>query len=295
MTTAAPAADLTVASPRRRRVMRLWRRFVEHRPAVLGLLLATTFVLAALLAPWIAPADPGASDFDAVLTPPSAGHMLGTDELGRDVLSRIVFGARASIQAGVLAIGLAMVVAVPIGLVSGYYRGWLDAVVGRLVDTMLSFPFLVLAVGLAAILGPSLTNASIAIGVTQVPIFIRITRGETLSVREEDFVAGAVADGAGDLTILLRHVLPNIANPLLVQATVAIPTAIIAESILSFLGLGVTPPTPSWGVMLSTAQPYLSDALWLAVFPGLAIFLATLSFNLLGDGLRDVLDPRALS
>jgi peptide/nickel transport system permease protein len=295
MTTAAPAADLTVASPRRRRVMRLWRRFIERRPAVLGLLLATTFVLAALLAPWIAPADPGASDFDAVLTPPSAGHMLGTDELGRDVLSRIVFGARASIQAGVLAIGLAMVVAVPIGLVSGYYRSWLDAIVGRLVDTMLSFPFLVLAVGLAAILGPSLTNASIAIGVTQVPIFIRITRGETLSVREEDFVAGAVADGAGDLTILLRHVLPNIANPLLVQATVAIPTAIIAESILSFLGLGVTPPTPSWGVMLSTAQPYLSDALWLAVFPGLAIFLATLSFNLLGDGLRDVLDPRALS
>jgi peptide/nickel transport system permease protein len=294
MTTAAPAADLTVASPRRRRVTRLWRRFVERRPAVLGLLLATTFVLVALLAPWIAPADPGASDFDAVLTPPSAGHLLGTDELGRDVLSRIVFGARASIQAGVLAIGLAIVVAVPIGLVSGYYRGWLDAVVGRLVDTMLSFPFLVLAVGLAAILGPSLTNASIAIGVTQVPIFIRITRGETLSVREEDFVAGAVADGAGDLTILLRHVLPNIANPLLVQATVAIPTAIIAESILSFLGLGVKPPTPSWGVMLSTAQPYLSDALWLAVFPGLAIFLATLSFNLLGDGLRDVLDPRAL-
>jgi peptide/nickel transport system permease protein len=293
MTTAAPAADLTVASPRRRRVTRLWRRFVERRPAVLGLLLATTFVLVALLAPWIAPADPGASDFDALLTPPSAGHLLGTDELGRDVLSRIVFGARASIQAGVLAIGLAMVVAVPIGLVSGYYRGWLDAVVGRLVDTMLSFPFLVLAVGLAAILGPSLTNASIAIGVTQVPIFIRITRGETLSVREEDFVAGAVADGAGDLVILLRHVLPNIANPLLVQATVAIPTAIIAESILSFLGLGVKPPTPSWGVMLSTAQPYLSDALWLAVFPGLAIFLATLSFNLLGDGLRDVLDPRA--
>ena len=293
MTTAAPAADLTVASPRRRRVTRLWRRFVERRPAVLGLLLATTFVLVALLAPWIAPADPGASDFDALLTPPSAGHLLGTDELGRDVLSRIVFGARASIQAGVLAIGLAMVVAVPIGLVSGYYRGWLDAVVGRLVDTMLSFPFLVLAVGLAAILGPSLTNASIAIGVTQVPIFIRITRGETLSVREEDFVTGAVADGAGDLVILLRHVLPNIANPLLVQATVAIPTAIIAESILSFLGLGVKPPTPSWGVMLSTAQPYLSDALWLAVFPGLAIFLATLSFNLLGDGLRDVLDPRA--
>jgi peptide/nickel transport system permease protein len=295
MSAAAPAARIPVASARRRRFARLWRRFVERKPAVIGLLLSATFVLVALLAPWVAPADPGASDFDALLTPPSAEHLLGTDELGRDVFSRVVYGARASIQAGVLATALAMVVAVPIGLISGYYRGWPDAVVSRLVDTMLSFPFLVLAVGLAAILGPSLTNASIAIGVTQVPILIRITRGETLSVREEDFVAGAVADGAGDATILTRHVLPNIANPLLVQATVVIPAAIIAESILSFLGLGVRPPTPSWGVMLSTAQPYLSEALWLAVFPGLAIFLATLSFNLLGDGLRDVLDPRALS
>lgn len=272
----------------------MWRRFVDRRPAVIGLLLSTAFVLVALLAPWIAAAEPGVSDYDALLTPPSAEHLLGTDELGRDVFSRVVFGARASIQAGVLATALAMIIAVPIGLVSGYYRGWLDAIVGRLVDTMLSFPFLVLAVGLAAILGPSLTNASIAIGVAQVPGLIRITRGETLSVREEDFVAGAVADGAGDLTILTRHVLPNIMNPLLVQATVAIPAAIIAESILSFLGLGVRPPTPSWGVMLSTAQPYLSEALWLAVFPGVAIFLATLSFNLLGDGLRDVLDPKAL-
>jgi peptide/nickel transport system permease protein len=294
MTAAAAATAVPAASARRRRFARLWRRFVDRRPAVIGLLLSTAFVLIALLAPWVAPAEPGASDYDALLTPPSAAHLLGTDELGRDVLSRIVVGARTSLQAGVLAIALAISVAVPVGLASGYYRGWLDGVIGRLVDTMLSFPFLVLAVGLAAILGPSLTNASIAIGVTQVPIFIRITRGETLSVREEDYVAGAVADGAGDLTILSRHVLPNITNPLLVQATVAIPTAIIAESILSFLGLGVRPPTPSWGVMLSTAQPYLSDALWLAVFPGLAIFLATLSFNLLGDGLRDVLDPRAL-
>jgi peptide/nickel transport system permease protein len=272
----------------------LWRRFVARKPAVIGLVLSAMFVLVALLAPLIAPYDPGAGDFDALLQPPSAQHLMGTDDLGRDVFTRVVFGARASIQAGVLATALAIVVAVPIGIVSGYYRGWLDAVVGRLVDTMLSFPFVVLAVGLAAILGPSLTNASIALGVAQVPRIVRITRGETLSIREEDFVAGAVADGASDPVILIRHVLPNIMNPLLVQATVVIPEAIIGESVLSFLGLGVQPPTPSWGVMLSLAQPYLTDALWLAIFPGLAIFLATLSFNLLGDGMRDVLDPKSL-
>jgi peptide/nickel transport system permease protein len=291
----AAVADVTAGHVRRRRLSRLWRRFVRRKPAVIGLALSATFVLVAVLAPWIAPYEPGAGDFDALLAVPSTQHVMGTDELGRDVFSRVVFGARASIQAGVLATALAMVVAVPIGLVSGYYRGWLDAVVGRLVDTMLSFPFVVLAVGLAAILGPSLTNASIAIGVAEVPRIVRITRGETLSVREEDFIAGAVADGASDPTILVRHVLPNIMNPLLVQATVVIPQAIIAESILSFLGLGVQPPTPSWGVMLSAAQSFLSEALWLAVFPGVAVFLATLSFNLLGDGLRDVLDPKTLT
>jgi peptide/nickel transport system permease protein len=290
----AAVIEATAGHVRRRRFSRLWRRFVARKPAVIGLVLSAMFVLVALLAPLIAPYDPGAGDFDALLQPPSAQHLMGTDDLGRDVFTRVVFGARASIQAGVLATALAIVVAVPIGIVSGYYRGWLDAVVGRLVDTMLSFPFVVLAVGLAAILGPSLTNASIALGVAQVPRIVRITRGETLSIREEDFIAGAVADGASDPVILVRHVLPNIMNPLLVQATVVIPEAIIGESVLSFLGLGVQPPTPSWGVMLSLAQPYLTDALWLAIFPGLAIFLATLSFNLLGDGMRDVLDPKSL-
>jgi peptide/nickel transport system permease protein len=293
MTTA--SVDSTVVGFRRRRFERLSRRFFNRKLAVIGLALSVTFVLVAVLAPLIAPFGASESDFSNLLAPPSAQHLMGTDDLGRDVLSRVVFGARASIQAGLLATALAMIVAVPIGLVSGHYRGWLDAVVGRLIDAMLSFPFVVLAVGLAAILRPSLTNASIAIGVAQVPRIVRIARGETLSIREEDFIAGAVADGASDPTILLRHVLPNIMNPLLVQATVVIPEAIIAESVLSFLGLGVQPPTPSWGVMLSLAQPFLTDAIWLAVFPGLAIFLATLSFNLLGDGLRDVLDPKTLA
>jgi peptide/nickel transport system permease protein len=293
MTTA--SVDATVVGFRRRRFERLSRRFFHRKLAVIGLALSVTFVLVAVFAPLIAPFGASESDFSNLLAPPSAQHLMGTDDLGRDVLSRVVFGARASIQAGLLATALAMIVAVPIGLVSGYYRGWLDAVVGRLIDAMLSFPFVVLAVGLAAILRPSLTNASIAIGVAQVPRIVRIARGETLSIREEDFIAGAVADGASDPTILLRHVLPNIMNPLLVQATVVIPEAIIAESVLSFLGLGVQPPTPSWGVMLSLAQPFLTDAIWLAIFPGLAIFLATLSFNLLGDGLRDVLDPKTLA
>jgi peptide/nickel transport system permease protein len=187
---------------------------------------------------------------------------------------------------------LAIVIAVPIGIVAGYYRGWVDPVIARLTDVLLAFPFLVLAVGLAAILGPSLTNATLALGIGAVPGLIRIARGETLALREEDYVRAAVANGAGDVFILRRHVLPNMLSTLIVQATVTIPAAIIGEAVLSFLGLGVQPPTPSWGVMLSDAQSYVSQAPRLAIFPGIAIFICSLSFNLLGDGLRDVLDPR---
>jgi ABC-type dipeptide/oligopeptide/nickel transport system permease subunit len=193
---------------------------------------------------------------------------------------------------GVFSTLLAMAVAVPIGLVAGYYRGWVDPVVSRITDVMLAFPFLIVAVGLAAILGPSLTNATIALAFAAVPALIRVTRGETLALREEDYVRAAIANGASDTTILGRHVLPNMTGTLIVQMTVWIPTAIIGESLLSFLGLGVQPPTPSWGVMLSAAQPFIDQAPRLVIFPGLAIFLATLSFNLLGDGMRDVLDPR---
>jgi peptide/nickel transport system permease protein len=240
----------------------------------------------------VAPYSASETDFNALLSHPSAKHLLGTDELGRDIFSRVIWGARASIQAGVLATGLAMAIGVPIGMIAGYYRGWIDPVISRLTDVVLAFPFLILAVGLAAILGPSLLNATIALGVGAAPVLVRVARGETLALREEDYVRAAVANGASDATILFRHIVPNMASTLLVQATVTIPAAIIGEAVLSFLGLGVQPPTPSWGVMLAAAQPYLSEAPRLAVYPGLAIFVCSLSFNLLGDGLRDVLDPR---
>jgi peptide/nickel transport system permease protein len=284
------AADILSPRARRRRLLR--RRLARRPAALLGFAVAALFILAAVFAPWVAPYSASETDFNALLAHPSAQHLLGTDELGRDILSRTIWGARASIQAGVLATLLAMAIGVPIGLIAGYYRGWIDPVISRLTDVLLAFPFLILAVGLAAILGPSLLNATIALGVGAAPVFIRVARGETLALREEDYVRAAVANGGSDLTILRRHIVPNMTSTLLVQATVTIPAAIIGEAVLSFLGLGVQPPTPSWGVMLSSAQPYLSEAPRLAVYPGLAIFICSLSFNLLGDGLRDVLDPR---
>ena len=194
--------------------------------------------------------------------------------------------------AGFFATMLAMMIAVPIGLVAGYYRGWVDTVIARVTDVLLAFPFLILAVGLAAILGPSLLNATLALGIGAVPGLIRVARGETFALREEDYVPAAIANGASDATIIFRHILPNMTSTLIVQATVTIPGAIVGEAVLSFLGLGVQPPTPSWGTMLQDAQSYLSQAPRLAIYPGLAIVLAALAFNLLGDGLRDIFDPR---
>ena len=270
----------------------VFRRLLGRPPAAIGLVLAASVILVAILAPLIAPYAPSASDFTAILSPPTAVHPLGTDELGRDAFSRIMWGARASMQAGLLATLLAVAAAVPIGLLSGFYRGWADTVVMRGTDALLAFPALIIAVGLAAILGPSLLNATLAIGIVQSPKLVRITRGEVIALREENFVAAAIADGAPDRSVIFRHILPNTMNVLLVQATVILPFAILSEATLSFLGLGVQPPTPSWGVMLTAAQPYLGLAPWLAIAPGLAILFTTLSFNLLGDGLRDVLDPR---
>jgi peptide/nickel transport system permease protein len=287
----AALVPLTV-SPRARRRRLLVRRFLRRPLAVAGLVVALAFVLAAILAPWLAPYSASATDFTDLLGHPSGKHLLGTDELGRDVLSRIIWGARASIQAGVLATLLATAIAVPVGLVAGYYRGWIDPVISRLTDVLLAFPFLILAVGLGAILGPSLLNATLALGIGAAPQLIRVARGEALALREEDYVRAAIANGASDPVILGRHIVPNMLSTLLVQATVTIPTAIIGEATLSFLGLGVQPPTPSWGVMLADAQSYLTQAPRLAVYPGIAIFLCSLSFNLLGDGLRDALDPR---
>ena len=285
------AAAATI-NPRARRRRLLRKRFLRRPLAIIGLVVALTFIVCAILAPVIAPYSASTTDFNALLAHSSRHHLLGTDELGRDVLSRILWGARASIEAGVFSTFLAMAVAVPIGIIAGYYRGWIDAVIARLTDVLLAFPVLIVAVGLAAILGPSLTNATIALGIGAAPALIRVARGEALALREEDYVRAAVANGASDARILVRHVLPNMLSTLIVQATVAIPAAIIGEAVLSFLGLGVQPPTPSWGVMLADAQSYLSQAPRLAVYPGVAIFLCSLSFNLLGDGLRDVLDPR---
>jgi len=286
------AVDVAAAPPRVRTRSRALRRLRRRPMAVAGLAVASLFVLMALFAPLIAPYDPAATNFSSVLQGPSAAHIMGTDDLGRDVFSRVVFGARASLEAGVLATLLALVIAVPLGLMAGYYRGWWDPVISRVSDVMLAFPFLIVAVGMAAIFGPSLRNVVVALGVAAIPWVVRVTRGEALALREQEFVRAAVANGAGDRTVLSRHLLPNMAGTLLVQATVWIPQAIIGEAVLSFLGLGVQPPTPSWGSMLSAAQPFISIDAWLALWPGLAIFLATLSFNLLGDGLRDVLDPK---
>ena len=283
---------VAITSPRKRRRRLLRKRFLRRPMAVAGLLVVIGFVVMAAAAPWLAPYPPGATDFNSLIAPPSAEHLLGTDALGRDVLSRIIWGARASIQAGFFATMLALLIAVPIGLVAGYYRGWVDTVVARVTDVLLAFPFIILAVGLSAILGPSLLNATIALGVGAAPGIVRITRGETFALREEDFVPAAIANGAGDATIIFRHILPNMTSTLIVQATVTIPAAIVGEAVLSFLGLGVQPPTPSWGTMLQDAQSYLSQAPRLAIFPGLAIVLAALAFNVLGDGLRDILDPR---
>jgi len=286
---AAAAIELT-GRARRRRLLR--KRFLRRPFAVLGLVVAFLFVLGAIIAPVIAPYEAGETDFNALLSHSSSKHLLGTDELGHDVFSSLVWGSRASIEAGVLATLLAIVVAVPIGVIAGYYRGWVDPVIARLTDVLLAFPFLIVAVGLAAILGPSLRNATIALGLGAAPALIRVARGEALALREEDYVRAAVANGASDVRILGRHILPNMMSTLIVQGTVTIPAAIIGEAVLSFLGLGVQPPETSWGWMLNDAKDYLGTAPRLALYPGLAIFFCSLSFNLLGDGLRDVLDPR---
>ncbi|WP_428956894.1 ABC transporter permease [Streptomyces sp. cg35] len=293
--TAVDTAAATPAAPAERprgRAADAWRTLRRNRLALTGAVLAALFVLVAVFSSLLTPYDPAAPDFDQVLAAPSWSHWLGTDDLGRDQLSRVLVGVTASMQVGVLAVVLAFVVAVPLGLLAGYYGRLADTVVSRITDTMLAFPFLVLAVGLAAVLGPSLKNATIAIGISQIPAIVRITRAETLRLKHLDYVDAAVANGAGNGTVLFRHILPNATSALIVQATVGVPSAIIGEAVLSFLGLGVQPPSPSLGVMLSSAQPFIADAPWMAVFPGIVIVLATLAFNLLGDGVRDILDPR---
>jgi peptide/nickel transport system permease protein len=268
------------------------RTLFERPSAVAGLVVIALFIVLAVFAPLIAPYDPIATSWSMVRKAPSAAHWFGTDELGRDILSRVIYGTRASLLAGVISVSIAISIGVPLGLLAGYSGGFIDALISRITDAMLACPALILAIALAAFLGPSLTNAMIAIGVTATPIFIRLTRGQTLNVKVENYIEAAEAIGNSSLRIALRHVLPNVIPALLVQITLSIAAAIIAEAALSFLGLGQQPPSPSWGSMLNSAQRFLVTAPWMAFWPGLSIFLVVMSFNLLGDGLRDALDPR---
>jgi len=292
MATVADAAPIVdAAAPASTRAHPL-RRLVRRPSAAIALVVIVAFVAIAIFAPFLAPFDPIATNFAAVRKAPSAAHWFGTDEIGRDVLSRVIFGARASLEAGVLSVLISLAIGVPTGLLAGYAGGKVDMLISRLTDALLACPFLILAIALAAFLGPSLANAMIAIGISATPVFVRLTRGTTLAAKAEDYVLAARAIGNSPLRIAVRHVLPNIVPPLLVQATLAIAAAVIAEASLSFLGLGQQPPEPSWGSMLNTAKNYVDNAAWMAIWPGVSIFLLVLSFNLVGDGLRDALDPR---
>ncbi|WP_315792388.1 MULTISPECIES: ABC transporter permease [unclassified Bradyrhizobium] len=288
ITTGAAGSQDGLESPARRAL----RRLLERKGAIVGLITITLFILLAVFAPLIAPYDPVKTSWALVRKALAAQHWFGTDDLGRDVLARVIYGARASLSAGAVSVSIALAIGVPLGLLSGYIGGALDALISRITDAMLACPFLILAIALAAFLGPSLANAMIAIGISTTPIFVRLTRGQVMNVKVEEYIEAARSVGDSDLRIALVHILPNILPPLLVQATLSVAAAIIAEAALSFLGLGQQPPYPSWGSMLNAAQRFLTNAPWMAVWPGLAIFLVVLSLNLVGDGLRDALDPR---
>jgi peptide/nickel transport system permease protein len=269
------------------------RRFARNRLAFAGVVVFLFVVFVAILAPWIAPYSPTRTDFTAYLQPPgTAHHLLGTDELGRDVLSRIVFGSRASLEAGIIAVGLGMSAGVPLGLVAGFYGGRLEDVLMRFTDAMLCFPPLVLSLAVAAVLGPGLGKAMIAIAVVLMPVFMRLMRAQVLAEREREYVDAARVMGAADRRIIWRHLLPNSVAPIVVQGSLNVAGAIITEATLSFLGLGTQPPTPSWGSMLNAAQQYLTQAPWLSIWPGIAIAITVFSVNVAGDGIREIWDPR---
>lgn len=287
MTAIQETAPVTAREP-----SRAWRKMKANRSALVGLVIILFFTALAVLAPVLPIPDPLATSWSAIRKAPSAAHWLGTDDIGRDILSRMIWGAQASLLAGVVSVVIAVVIGVPFGLVSGYFGGWVDMVISRVTEALLAMPFLITAIALAAFLGPSLMNAMIAIGLSAMPIFVRLTRGQVLAVKTEDYVEGARAIGLGHFDIMTRYILPNVFAPIIVQATLTVATAIIAEASLSFLGLGQQPPAPSWGSMLNVAKNFLTQAPWMAMWPGAAIFLVVIGFNLLGDGLRDALDPR---
>lgn len=268
---------------------------LRNRLAVIGLVILAGLVLVAVFADLIAPATVNEVDIPNRLSPPSAGNWFGTDDLGRDIFSRVVIASRVSLQVGVISVGLAMAIGVPIGLIAGYYGRRVDSILMRMMDILFSFPAILLAIAILAALGSGITNAMVAIGIVYTPIFARITRGSVLSVKESVFVTAARSLGAKDSRIIRTHILPNVLAPIIVQTSLSLAFAILAEAALSFLGLGVQPPDPAWGRMLADGRGFFQDAWWMAVFPGLAILLTVMSFNFLGDGLRDALDPQQRS
>jgi peptide/nickel transport system permease protein len=289
MTTIDQASPVLAA---KREHSRAWRKMKKNKSALVGAVIILFFTALAVTAPILPIIDPLATSWSAIRKAPSAMYWLGTDDLGRDILSRMIWGAQASLMAGVFSVAISVCIGVPFGLVAGYFGGWVDMVISRVTEALLAMPFLIMAIALAAFLGPSLMNAMIAIGLSAMPIFVRLTRGQVLAVKTEDYVEGARAVGLNHLEIMLRYILPNVMAPIIVQATLTIATAIIAEASLSFLGLGQQPPAASWGSMLNVAKNFLNQAPWMAMWPGAAIFLVVIGFNLLGDGLRDALDPR---
>lgn len=284
------ANDLTLGWPRR--LLRLSRQVLATRLAGIGLAILGLVCLGALGSPLLAPYNPNDQDYLALTQAPSAAHWLGTDDLGRDVLSRLIYGSRVSLQVGTIAVGIAVTVGVSLGLLAGYAGGFADTVITRFTDAVQAFPGLILALAITAALGPGIGNAMIAIGFVSTPAMARLARGQTLSIREREFVEAARVLGASPLRIMARHIWPNVTAPIIVQATLLVASAIVTEASLSFLGVGVQPPTASWGAMLRTGSQYLEVAPWMAFAPGIAIFLTVLAFNFVGDGLRQALDPR---
>jgi len=272
--------------------MDFWRRFYRNKLMFFGALIVVALLVVSVLAPWLAPYDPGRIDLRNVLAPPSADHLLGTDQLGRDVLSRMIWGARISLKVGFVATGLAILIGTLLGAVSGYYGGWVDSVIMRLVDIMLCFPTFFLILAVIAVLEPSIWNIMIIIGLTGWMGVTRLVRADFISLRERDFVKAARAIGASDWRIIFLHILPNAMASILVAATLGVAGAILTESALSFLGIGVQPPTPSWGNILTAGKDNIDIAWWLSLFPGLAILITVVGYNLLGEGIRDLLDPR---
>lgn len=277
-------------------VRSLWqdaaRRFLRHRVGMIGLTILVILVLLALFGPTLAPYAPNAMDFNAPFAPPSAAHLLGTDDFGRDTLSRVMYGARVSLLVGVIAVSIAATIGTTLGMLAGYGTRLVDELIMRSMDVLLAFPTILLAIAIMAILGKGVANAMIAIGVVYIPIFARIARGEVLAVKHEEFVLAARALGTNDFDILARHILPNILAPIIVETSLSLSFAILAEAALSFFGLGTQPPDPSWGRMLSEGRAFFNQSAWMGIFPGLAIMFSVMGFNFLGDGLRDSLDPR---